>query len=293
MRRVAWALLLCLMAAPAAAQHGTLPGIVGADDRHMVEPREYPWSAVGRLNTTVGQRCTGIMVGPRLVATAAHCLFNRRTGRLLRPNAVHFLAAYGRGEWAATSRAVQIRRGTEGPPGNPAVDWAIVTLADPIGREVGWVAPAAGPPAPGSAILRVGYGQDRAHLPMAVLGCRIVAAGRDRPVLAHDCDAVRGDSGSPVLALHDGRITLVGIHSGHRVRDGRTTGVAVSAAAFRGVAADWPESRPPAARDGIDPVPTRTVRTLAARLGRPVGAPSLSALEHLALPMAERRRPSP
>ncbi len=281
-KRAAVVLLLLAAAAPVAAQATRLPGIAGADDRRTVEPREYPWSAVGRLNTTVGQRCTGTLIGPRLVATAAHCLFNRRTRQPMRPESVHFLAAYGRGEWAATARAVAIRRGTDGPPGDPGADWAIVTLADPIGQQVGWIAPAAGQPVAGeAAILRVGYGQDRAHLPMAVLGCRILGVAPGRTILAHDCDAVRGDSGSPILVLQDGRLTLAGVHSGHRRHDGATIGIAASAAAFRGVAAEWPESKAPAAGHGIDPVPTATVRALAARLGRPVPAPSLAALERL------------
>ncbi len=283
-RAILLGLALLLAAVPAQAQRATLPGIVGADDRRVVEPREYPWSAVGRLNTSVGQRCTGTLVGPRLVATAAHCLFNRRTRQPLRPEAVHFLAGYGRGEWAAMSQATAIRRGIDGPPGDPARDWALVTLAEPIGNRVGWIAPG---PAPGdgqATILRAGYGQDRAHLPMAVLGCRIRAAPADRPLLVHDCDAVRGDSGSAILAVQGGRVSLVGIHAGHGQQQGQTIGIAVAARAFRDTVADWPDSRPPTAGAGVDPVPTDTVRTLARRLGRPVPPASLEALARLAHP---------
>ncbi|BBK32861.1 protease YdgD [Stella humosa] len=282
MRLAIVAALLSLAASgPAYAQKATLPGIVGTDDRRVVEPGEYPWSAIGRLNTSIGQRCTGTMIAPRLVATAAHCLYNRRTGQPLRPEAVHFLAGYGRGEWAATAPAIAIRRGHDGPPGDPAGDWAIVTLAQPVGNQVGWIAPAFALPSADAAILRAGYGQDRAHLPMAVLGCNVRPAGGGRPLLAHDCDAVRGDSGSPILAIVDGRIHLLGVHSGHGQGPKGTIGVAVPATAFRDAAADWPESHPPPARAGLDPVPTATVRALALRLRQPVPVPSMAALGRL------------
>ena len=280
------AVALALLAAPAMAQ-APLPGIVGADDRQIVEPREYPWSAIGRVNTAIGQRCSGTLVGPRLVATAAHCLWNKRTNRVLAPESVHFLAAYGQGAYVATARGVSIRRGTDGPPGDPAVDWALVTLAAPIGEQVGWIgmAPGEAGAAPRrGVVMRAGFGQDRPHLPMAVLGCGVKGTGSGGRIVVHDCDAVRGDSGAPMLLLDGGAVALIGIHVARGGQGGATVGLAVPAAAFAAAAtsAGARASTPPPRGRGVDPVPSATVRALAARRSQPAPRPaSLEALETL------------
>lgn len=272
-------LLLALAAGPAAAET-PLPGIVGGDDRRIVEPREYPWSAIGRVNTTIGQRCSGTLVGPRLVATAAHCVWNRRTNRVLPPESVHFLAAYGQGAWVATAHGVAIRRGAEGPPGDPSADWALITLSAPIGEQVGWIGIAA---TPGRVLMRAGFGQDRPHLPMAVLGCRFAGGGISGRLAVHDCDAVRGDSGAPMLTLDGGAIALVAIHVARGRAGGETVGIAVPATAFISAASAGGAraSMPPPRGGPVDPVPTRTVRALAELRKRPAPAASLQALEAL------------
>src|SRR5262245_8940392 len=111
-----------------------------------VSSAEYPWSTIGRLNTITGSFCTAVLVGRRIVLTAAHCLYDRRVRHWLPPYAVHFLAEYDRGKfiahslaldyWLSPTYSVAGRAGS----GTASADWALVLLRDPVGDKAGYVA---------------------------------------------------------------------------------------------------------------------------------------------------------
>jgi len=73
-----------------------VPAPCGAGARLTVDPNTPPWDAVAKVQTNTGTRCTGALIAPAVVLTAAHCLYNRPTRALLRPVSLHVLLGYQR-----------------------------------------------------------------------------------------------------------------------------------------------------------------------------------------------------
>ncbi len=239
---------LAAAAPPAAAQdlanprRGVLrPGVGAEDPRRPVDVRAEPWRALGRVQLEVGGRCTGVLVGPRTVLTAAHCLFGPRSRQVVRPGTVHFLLGYHMGEWTARARATAFAMG-EGfdvARGGPlGADWALLTLDAPLG-EGRSLRLRRGATPPGTELMLAGYQQDRPEALLADTGCRALGVrrgARNLPLLAHGCAGTRGASGAPLLARgRDGAWEVAGVACA--ASPDSAHGVAVPAAALPAEAA--------------------------------------------------------
>ena len=204
-----WLLALWLLTSPAWAQQriiprSTLPGLGAQDPRQPVDATAPPWRSLGRVQLEVGGRCTGVLVGPRTVYTAAHCLVAPRSRQLVQPGSIHFLLGYRQGEYAAHASVASYRVGPGFTPasGLPAgADWAVLTLASPLPADRALpLLPL--PPAPRTALMLAGYQQDRPEVLLADTGCRALGISRESgaALLVHDCAGTRGASGAPLLA---------------------------------------------------------------------------------------------
>ena len=241
----AFALWLATSAAGAAGQPAA-PGVIGRDDRVPLSRPVPELAAVGRVNRegSGGGFCTGTLVAPDRVLTAARCLWDSRRRRALPAGWLHFVAGWRRGAHLghARARAVEhdpaLRLDDRGTPADPLTDWVVLVLERPLAGPGLRPLPFAGAAerlgaAEGAPLARVGYGRDRPHLPVVVEPCRIVAAARRGRLLLHDCDAAPGDAGSPILVRAGAGYALIGLQTSVATTARGPVGVAVVVAQAR------------------------------------------------------------
>lgn len=186
---------------PTSLQGPILPGLGPAARRTAVDIDAAPWRGVVRVQTELGERCTGFLLAPDLVATAGHCLYLPKVRRFIAPADIHVLLGVDLDRFRAHARVARFIV----PPGyDPAresrtmrLDRAFLTLGRTLGTAASRLPIASVMPPPGSAIAVGGYGQDREEKLVADLHCHLL--GTVDGIIHHDCAGTRGSSGAPLL----------------------------------------------------------------------------------------------
>ncbi|QIR38624.1 trypsin-like serine protease [Tolypothrix sp. PCC 7910] len=210
----------------------------GVDDRVPMLSRDYPWSAIGRVQGTTtdakSYHCTGTLIADDLVLTNSHCVIDPETHQLSKkilflPNVINGAVSNER-DIATVEQVIYGTDFTGDSTTSQLNDWAIMKINQPLGRKYGYLGWKS---LPASALIKnkeklffVGYSGDYPNPEKKgyefltagqgwtagfQAGCSIVK--EENGVLFHDCDTAGGSSGGPIIGLIDGQPYIVALNN--------------------------------------------------------------------------------
>nr|WP_051489298.1 trypsin-like serine protease [Roseivivax halodurans] len=189
------------------------------------------WDAVGRIEIADRSFCTGALIAPNLVLTAAHCLYDLGTGARVAPGDMQFRAGWRNGRAVAyrqVRRAVHLPDFVYGEPsgsGRVRHDVALLELDSPIDTGAAMPFRTDRRPRTGDEIGVVSYAYDRAEAPSVQERCRVIS--RQEGVLVMSCAVDFGSSGSPVFSFASGEARIVSVVAAKAQSEGRPVSLGI------------------------------------------------------------------
>jgi protease YdgD len=205
--------LAVVLAGPAFSQGSGLIRLTDRDDL-------FGWEAVGRVDIGKHGYCTGVLIAPDLVLTAAHCVYGRddtpvkasdlsfraglRDGVAIAERAVTRFAAHKKYDPTLPFSAETVR-----------YDAAVLQLDTPIpSAEASPFALHVGADK-GQRVAVVSYGRGRDAALSWQRDCGVL--WRAQSLMAFDCNITFGSSGAPVFVREAGRARILSLISGGRM----------------------------------------------------------------------------
>ena len=174
------------------------------------------WQAVGRINLGASGFCTGTLIAPDLVLTAAHCFFDN-DGTRTPDGDITFLAGWQSGRASAYRN---VKRSVLHPEyafkgrnnvDKVSSDLALIQLDQPIKHPAIKPFRTATQVERGQEVKVVSYAKDRADAPSIQEICNVLA--RDPGVYVTSCDVDFGASGAPIFAVQNGEMVVLSVVS--------------------------------------------------------------------------------
>ncbi len=189
------------------------------------------WAAVGRVNIGNSGFCTGAVIEPQLVLTAAHCFFDRASGRRVDTSTVRFVAGWhdGTAQSVRSARRILIDPEYVHARGDSDArishDLALIELDQPVTSNIHpfdrYYSPQIG-----DVVSVVSYAQNRSEVPSIQEACTIL--NKEVDVLVLTCSVNFGASGSPIFVTTNARPRIASIISAMAQLHGEKVALAVA-----------------------------------------------------------------
>lgn len=152
----------------------------------------------------------------------------------MRPQSIHFVLGYDRGDYAFQSTAESFRIGAEYNPASPmetvASDWALLTLKEPAPADIEPIRISHTPLSAGRPFVSAGFAKERSYVLTKTSPCRLQGEVSDALIVGV-CDVPKGYSGGPLIDEETGE--MIGIQVASGSRNGTRLVVAIPPSAWR------------------------------------------------------------